>query len=117
MKGQLSIEAVLVLAVFFLTLSVFLAAGVKEGKRALLFLEKTKARAKAEKCAFFVDSMAANPGLLPGLNEKCRGKGNSLVFYSDKNSEGFARTLARKIETVQRKTGFVLRVESEPHYG
>ena len=118
MKGQASLEALIVLLAFFLVLSVLVSLEIGQKKRAGRFMLEMEARAVAEKCALAVDSMSANPGaVLLEQGEKCYGKGLSLIYYSDGNIEASAGTIAERIETIQKDTGFIVRIENEPHYG
>jgi len=117
-KGQISLEALIVMLAFFFVLSALASLELGQKERASFFMRRLEARAAAEKCALAVDSMSANPGAtVLWQGEKCYGKGHSSIYYSDGNIEASAGTIAESIETIQKKEGFVVRLENEPHYG
>ncbi|MCX6802601.1 MAG: hypothetical protein NT067_05845 [Candidatus Diapherotrites archaeon] len=116
-KGQASIEALLVLLAFFIVLAQFASIELEKGKETAASFRELKAGAYAEKCSAGISAMSANPGaMLAEWKEKCYGKGNSTIYYSDGNTEQGAETIAAAIQTIQKGNGFSVRLENETHY-
>lgn len=116
-KGQASIEALLALLAFFIVLAQFAALELEQGKKAAASFRELEAGASAEKCASGISAMSANPGaIIADWKEKCYGKGDSAIYYSDGNEEYGAGTIAAAIQTIQKGGIFEARIENETHY-
>ena len=117
MRGQVSLEAMLVLAVFIALLSVLLTFQAEQNEKFAQMANGLGAAAKAEKCAVIIDAMASNPGavLLEG-EEECYGKGGTMVFAQSNGIEKQSETTAGKVEKVLKGSEFSVRIENEAHY-
>lgn len=116
-KGQISLEALIVLAAFIVILSQLVLFEKMKGEQGMQFFQKLNAFAEVEKCSIIIDSMSANPGAIAeNSGKKCYGKSNSKIYYKDQNREYSSQTLGEKIETIQRGKSFVTRIENETHY-
>ena len=114
--GQLQLEALICIAVFFTLLAIALAGTnlikEKQVKAGNLLI----AEAKAQKCALIADMLFSNGGGSIKTSEKCFAGKEHEVRAIFKGEEKAALSLAKKISSSQEKNSTVMVVEIEEHY-
>ena len=115
--GQVSLEVILVFAVFLGLLGLFVSALQEITTQGTNAREKTNAIAESKKCAAIIDTIFANSGGKPRtLIHNCVPFAPHQIQVNHFSQEKIAFTIANQIELVQVGNQTVLEVRSPDHY-
>ncbi|MFH1256943.1 MAG: hypothetical protein V1494_06665 [Candidatus Diapherotrites archaeon] len=115
-KGQLTLDAVMMLAFFCAVLALFGNALLNANENIIKAGDAVSAKAEAEKCSLVIDLLfASGSGELTGFQANCFLSSPSVVSSTDGNSTANSAILNNETQIVQAPGGITIAVGGS-HY-